>query len=40
VLATNTVMIKVLEKTNLVWERDDDPDLPGSVVRMTAALPK
>ncbi len=40
VLATNTVMITVLENTGLTWERDADPDLPGSVVRMTAPLPR
>jgi RimJ/RimL family protein N-acetyltransferase len=40
VLATNTVMITVLENTGLAWVRDADPDLPGSVVRMTAPLPR
>ncbi len=38
VLATNTTMINLLESTGLAWERDTDPDLPGSVVRMTAPI--
>ncbi|MFY9331607.1 MAG: GNAT family N-acetyltransferase [Candidatus Nanopelagicales bacterium] len=38
VLADNAAMITMLEHTRLTWIRDTNPDLPGTVVRLIAAL--
>lgn len=38
ILADNASMLTLLERTDLAWTRDNDPDLPGTVVRMVAPL--
>ncbi len=38
VLASNTGMMRLLERLDLDWHRDTDPDLGPTIVRMTAAL--
>lgn len=40
VLATNTGMQRVLERLDIPWTHDTDPELGASVVRMTAPLPE
>lgn len=38
VLATNTGMIRLLERLGLTWTKETDPDLGPGIVRMTASL--
>ena len=38
VLASNTGMVRLLERLDLDWTRDTDPDLGASIVRLTAPL--
>lgn len=38
VLATNTGMIRLLERLDLIWAKQTDPELGSGIVRMTASL--
>jgi len=38
VLATNTGMIRLLERLDLIWAKHTDPELGSGIVRMTASL--
>jgi hypothetical protein len=38
VLASNSGMVRLLERMDLNWERGADPELGPSIVRLTAPL--